>query len=313
MPTTQGSPVSVSTTMNEARDEEIGLSIAAIDWLASPIVGVVPTPTGDGYWMIAADGGVFGFSAPFLGSVPGALNGGSVAYPVNGMVPFGSSGYIAVAFDGGLFAFGDAAFLGSLPERDTDPCSLCITDVVGVAASFGSAPQSLSRLTVSAETDGGVPYNRDDWRHWTDEDSDCINTRHEVLIEETTTPVFMAGCSVAGGTWLSLFDGVVVTDPSSLDVDHMVPLAEAHQSGSWAWTDEQREQFANDLDHTDHLIAVTASTNRSKGARDPAEWKPPDASAWCRYATAWIDIKLSYSLTIDTAESQALASMLTSC
>ena len=60
-------------------------------------------------------------------------------------------------------------------------------------------------------------------------------------------------------------------------------------------------------------MAVTASTNRSKGARDPAAWRPPDPSSWCRYATAWIDIKLTYDLTVDADEYGALADMLETC
>ncbi len=112
---------------------------------------------------------------------------------------------------------------------------------------------------------------------------------------------------------MSLFDGVTVTNPSALDVDHLVPLAEAHRSGAWSWTAEQRRAFANDLDDPDHLIAVTAFTNRSKGDRDPAEWKPPDPNSWCRYATSWVKVKARYELTVDAAERMALEELLAGC
>ena len=177
----------------------------------------------------------------------------------------------------------------------------------------GDANDPLAGLLIAAESDGGIVYDRGTWSHWRDDDGDCIDTRHEVLFVETITPVFMAGCVVVGGTWFSWFDAVTVTDPSSLDVDHMVPLKEAHDSGGWAWTAEQKRAFANDLDIADALNAVTASTNRSKGSRDPAEWKPPDQASWCRYATAWVTVKTSYGLTADPAEAAELSAMLATC
>ncbi len=116
------------------------VGIAATDWLQAPIVGIVPTPTGGGYWMIASDGGVFGFGdAGFRGSVPGALNGGLPASPIQGMVAFGTEGYIAVGGDGGLFAFCSFdCYMGSLPDVNVGPYVPGISDVTSVAASFNS-------------------------------------------------------------------------------------------------------------------------------------------------------------------------------
>ena len=71
----------------------------------------------------------------------------------------------------------------------------------------------------------------------------------------------------------------------------MVPLGNAHQSGAWDWPAERKELYANYLDDTQHLIAVTASANRSKGTRAPHEWKPEDESYWCQYAIDWVTIK----------------------
>ena len=96
---------------------------------------------------------------------------------------------------------------------------------------------------------------------------------------------------MTAGQWLAPYTNTVVTDPGKLDIDHMVPLGNAHDSGAWRWTSQQREQYANFLGDPQHLIAVTASANRSKGARGPEDWKPADRSYWCQYATDWITIK----------------------
>ncbi|MFV1992016.1 MAG: hypothetical protein ACC652_14890, partial [Acidimicrobiales bacterium] len=83
--------------------------------LNCPIVGLVPVPSGTGYWLVACDGGVFAFGdAYFVGSIPGVLAAGqSLNAPVNVMVPY-ADGYLMVASDGGVFNFSNKDFLGSL-------------------------------------------------------------------------------------------------------------------------------------------------------------------------------------------------------
>lgn len=176
------------------------------------------------------------------------------------------------------------------------------------------ALERVDTLTVAAEHDA-VPYSRDLYRHWTDADRDGCDTRQEVLISESLTDGTVdSRCNiVGGGTWLSAYDDVTVTDPSALDIDHMIPLAEAHRSGASTWGETRREQFANDLDSPQSLIAVTASTNRSKGDRDPAEWKPPVTAYHCEYATAWVHVKSVWGLTVDPVEKTALKGMLATC
>ena len=117
-------------------------------------------------------------------------------------------------------------------------------------------------------------YDRGDWRHWVDEDGDCQDARQEVLIEEsqaTVTYVDSRQCRVVMGLWTGLYTGEEFTDPKDLDIDHMVPLANAHRSGGWAWNADQRRGYANDLTYEGHLIAVKASANRSKGSKGPEE------------------------------------------
>src|SRR6185369_4179662 len=114
------------------------------------------------------------------------------------------------------------------------------------------------------------------------------------------------------GRWLSPYDNKAVTDPGDLDIDHMVPLAAAWRSGANKWDDTKREQFANDLTRP-QLLAVTATTNRSKGDQDPSQWKPPNQAYWCTYAVSWIAVKAYWKLTVVAAEKVALEDMLTRC
>ena len=114
-------------------------------------------------------------------------------------------------------------------------------------------------------------YDRAEWRHWIDEDSDCQDTRQEVLIEESRIEITFTSdgiCRVSQGQWFGAYTGTTVTEPGELDIDHFVPMANAHRSGGWAWTSEQKKAFANSLDDPDHLIAVTPAPTvpRAPGA-----------------------------------------------
>ena len=172
------------------------------------------------------------------------------------------------------------------------------------------------RVTVSTIPSNLPTYDRHDWRHWTDADGDCQDARQEVLVAESqTVPGFRTDrkCQVTSGEWLAPYTDTVVTDPGRLDIDHMVPLGNAHASGAWRWSADDRERYANYLRDPQHLIAVTASANRSKGARGPEAWKPADQSYWCQYATDWITIKDTWKLTVTQQEHTALVQLLNTC
>ena len=159
-------------------------------------------------------------------------------------------------------------------------------------------------------------YDRKDWKHWIDEDKDCQNTRHEVLIEESLKEVTFKSdkqCQVATGEWLAPFTGDTVTDGTKLDVDHMVPLKNAHDSGGWAWDKDKKAAYANETGYADHLIAVTASANRQKSASGPEQWKPANQEYWCDYAVDWVQIKVDWGLSATQEEWTALQEMLETC
>ena len=135
---------------------------------------------------------------------------------------------------------------------------------------------------------------------WIDADHDCHDTRAEVLVAETATPVtFNAnGCTVATGRWIDPWGGYTSTLASDFQIDHLVPLADAWRSGAWAWTDQQREAFAQNLSNRDELNAVKGSLNTAKSDSKPDQWKPPLTTAWCRYAASWARIKHDWNLTV---------------
>lgn len=160
-------------------------------------------------------------------------------------------------------------------------------------------------------------YKRESWLHgWADADNDCQNTRQEVLARDSRIPVTWdeRSCTVESGEWFDPYTGETFTDPSKLDVDHMVPLAEAHLSGGELWSEQQRLAFANDLQlGRASLLAVKASANRSKGSRDPSKWLPERKEFHCAYVTRWTAVKLHWNLSFDEAERLAIADVLLNC
>jgi hypothetical protein len=91
-------------------------------------------------------------------------------------------------------------------------------------------------------------YVRAKFKHWIDADGDGCSTRQEVLKQEAVTaPVQGPGCALSGGSWVSAYDGATTGDARQFDIDHLVPLAEAWDSGASAWTSKEREAYANDL------------------------------------------------------------------
>ena len=187
-----------------------------------------------------------------------------------------------------------------------------ISLLASLLVSLIQSPVSASTLQLVVSDDKTTGYNRSAFKHWIDADKNGCNTRAEVLIQEAIVkPKIGPKCKLTGGKWISAYDGKTITNASQLDVDHMVPLAEAWRSGAWKWSAAQRQAFANDLENSEALIAVTLSTNRSKGDKDPALWMP--SIDQCTYIQNWISIKSKYSLTADTKEAEKLNSVFATC
>ncbi len=185
--------------------------------------------------------------------------------------------------------------------------------------SFSSQEEALRALEVSTGESSSalspVPYDRDLYGGWTDEDGDCQNTRQEVLIAESIGPVELdsRGCRVVSGQWLDPYTGETFTDPRDLYIDHLIPLAEAHRSGASRWSAKLRNEYANDLSYPRMLTAISSFANRSKRDRSPADWLPPNPDFHCGYVRAWIIAKNDWRLTMDNREREAVDSVLAQC
>jgi hypothetical protein len=177
---------------------------------------------------------------------------------------------------------------------------------------FASVDAAIKVLKIAPDVREG--YARSKFKHWSDLDKNGCNTRNDVILAEALVkPKVDKGCKIVKdtGKWYSAYDGLTVTNFSALDVDHMVPLAEAWDSGASKWDDARRQVYANDMGDANALIAVTAATNRSKSDQDPAEWLP--AKDVCTYVKNWVHVKVRWSLTIDEKELKVLKDTNAKC
>jgi hypothetical protein len=179
------------------------------------------------------------------------------------------------------------------------------------AVSFKDAKAGLATLKVADEVRTG--YVRTKFKHWVSAGNGCDSRKAVIISEAIVKPVVEKGCVIKGGEWLSIYDLVKVTEAGKLDVDHMVPLAEAWDSGASAWDDAKREMYANDQTDPRHLIAVTGASNRSKSDRDPAEWLPTNKAYLCEYLTNWVSIKVRWNLSVDKNEKSSIETGLKYC
>lgn len=209
---------------------------------------------------------------------------------------------------------------GWRPVRALCLVLLAVLLVVALPGSVAAAGEKVSgtqlhllgRLAVVAERSRG--YDSDRFPHWRNADGDGCDTRAEVLISESMTTVSIGpDCAIRGGRWRSAYDGVTTRDAGTFDIDHVVALKEAWESGAKGWSEARRQAYANDLGDPRTLRAVTLSTNRSKGDRSPDEWMPPRAGVACRYLGWWVAIKVRWRLSVDPAERDFIRDRLRDC
>lgn len=160
-------------------------------------------------------------------------------------------------------------------------------------------------------------YSREAFPHWAADgtefgwekpDGSC-DVRDDALIRDGRGVEFDAECSISG-EWLDPYTGTTLTDSGDVDIDHVVPLANAWRSGADVWSEAKKEDYAND---PGVLLSVDDAANQTKGDKGPEAWRPPNADYHCEYARRWISIKHEWRLSVNTREKAALQEMLHGC
>ena len=185
-------------------------------------------------------------------------------------------------------------------------------------ANGSPAEASRSLQTLEVAPSGSMSgYSRESFRHWS-KASDfgwappqaSCDSREAALVRDGQNVEVGSGCKVTSGSWYDPYTDQTFSNPQDLDIDHVVPLANAWRSGASSWNDEQREHYAND---PDVLLSVEDNANQEKGDKGPEAWKPPNEGEWCDYAERWISIKAKYDLSVNEQEKEALDQMLNTC
>lgn len=229
-------------------------------------------------------------------------------------------------------AGGQADVVGTVIGGLTAPAQAPVADPSGVpqaaaeklAAGMSSAqlsmPTAMKALAAGKVTKQGSMsgYARSKFPHWRDastwgwpvKPNNSCNARNAALARDGQGVTMSSRCTNLAGTWLDPYTARTYHKPSDVDIDHVVPLAEAWRSGAAKWSTKQRTRFAND---PLVLVTVEDNANQSKGDKDPARWKPANKLSHCLYAKRWVAVKAKYKLTYDTAEKSAVQAMLRTC
>ena len=179
---------------------------------------------------------------------------------------------------------------------------------------FADADARSVLSSIKVENEFKTGYKRSLFIHWADLDGNGCDTREEVLKRDSVSKpqVDPYRCYVVAGDWYSVYDGAKLSDRGDVDIDHVVALKEAWDSGAWAWTESQRKAYANDLTDRRTLVAVRDRVNASKSDKDPSNWMPPLRSYWCTYLGDWISVKARWNLSMDQSEFGRIKNLLNS-
>jgi len=185
------------------------------------------------------------------------------------------------------------------------------------AAQQPSAVSVLNKLEVK----GRAPktgYSRAQFLHWSDPDRNGCDARNDTLKRDLKNAGFKSDtneCKVISGELIDPFSGKILsfnltTSASNIDIDHVVSLSNAWQTGAAYFSKEIRSNLAND---PLNLLAVDAKLNRQKGDGDAATWLPPLKSYRCEYVSRQVAVKFKYSLWVTAPEKSTMINILQKC
>ena len=182
-----------------------------------------------------------------------------------------------------------------------------------------AAPIDALAALNNLEVKGRAPktgYARSQFPHWSDPDRNGCDARNDTLKRDLTNITYKVGtrdCKVIAGQLLDPFSGKVITFSTSkvvIDIDHVVALSNAWQTGAAYFDKSKRSQIAND---PLNLLAVDSKLNRQKGDGDAATWLPPSKAFRCEYVARQVAVKAKYGLWVTKPEKVAIGKILSTC
>lgn len=158
-------------------------------------------------------------------------------------------------------------------------------------------------INFSCASHSFVKYDRSDWGGWRDQNHDCFETRQEILKSRSEVApkikTVKSKCLVTSGLWSDYYFSEKLNLPAEIDIDHLVPLKHAHDTGGNQWSPLMKAEFAND---PENLVITNKSYNRQKGSKSIDKWLPIDIVYACKYYRDWMKIKHKYNLIISKEE-----------
>lgn len=152
-------------------------------------------------------------------------------------------------------------------------------------------------------------YKRSDFGGWIDVDSNCKDTRVEVLHRDAIE-ITKENCTIVNGKWIDKYTGLVITDADKIDIDHVIPLKYAYDQGASLWPRATKVAFANDFNN---LVSVSSHINRSKGSKGLSQFLPPDQLYRCIYISKWIKLSEQYKITLKDSDLKIITSYRPTC
>ena len=183
------------------------------------------------------------------------------------------------------------------------------------ALATSDALTTLNQLQVKGKA-AKTGYSRSQFPHWSDPDRNGCDARNDTLKRDLIAVIYKSGtrdCKVVGGQLTDPFSGkIIIFSPSKvvIDIDHVVSLSNAWQTGAAYFDKSTRLAFAND---PLNLLAVDAKLNRQKGDGDAATWLPPNKEFRCEYVARQVAVKVKYQLWVTEPEKAAIVKILSSC
>jgi hypothetical protein len=219
----------------------------------------------------------------------------------------------SVAFRPHSSALGDPA-----PQSSQAPVApVTGTPVMPGAIGSTSAVALLATLPVRpALTMAGYNRTGDFGAAWLDEDHNGCDTRDDVLTRDLTSTTRSGACKVLTRVLISPYTAATihfvrgVKTSALVQIDHIVALGDAWETGAQSLPQARRLQLAND---PLELLAVDGRSNDEKSDKDASQWLPPDASFDCVYVARQISVKVAYSLWVTPTEHDAMVTVLSKC